>query len=172
VALGLHRLPIASRAGIGIHAHHSLYLERRKVDWVTAAFCIARRGAGELPEGAFMYGEDVEWARAAAGEVWVEPAARAVHIGRASVAASQAVGFAQRRRVEFELTWFSRRGPGAILAARGVIALHALVRLAVGVPLAAVGRSSARDRAECLALLRAALATPAPVDHAHTAHAD
>jgi GT2 family glycosyltransferase len=160
VALCLHRLPVTARLGIGISAHPSLYRTRRRVDWVTAAFCIARREAGGLPADAFMYGEDVAWAlacRSAGWEVWFEPAATAVHIGRASVDQSQDLGFAQRRRAQFELEWFADRGEPAQLAARGVLAIHALVRLALYGGLGT--RRGRRDRliGENKALLRAAL---------------
>jgi GT2 family glycosyltransferase len=160
VAFFLHRLPLAARAGIGVNAHPSLYRERRRVDWVTAAFCVARREAGRLPADAFMYGEDVAWGlacRKAGLETWFDPAATAVHIGRASVDRSQAAGFAQRRRVQFELDWFAPRGHLVQLAARVVLVIHALVRLAVYGGLSALrGRRDGRV-ADQVELLRAAL---------------
>jgi GT2 family glycosyltransferase len=165
VALLLHRLPLAARAGIGVSAHPALYRRRRPVDWVTAAFCIARREVGPLPADTFMYGEDVEWARAcrrAGLQVWFDPHATAVHIGRASVDQSQDPGFAQRRRVQFELQWFARRGRLAQLAARGVLVVHALVRLALYSGLSALRRRGDGRVAEQLALLRAALSSAAP----------
>ena len=160
VALFLHRLPLTARLDIGISAHPSLYRARRRVDWVTAAFCVARREAGHLPAGAFMYGEDIEWAcacRQAGLEVWLEPAATAIHIGRASVDQSQDPGFAQRRRVQFEMVWFARRGRLAQLAARGVLVVHALLRLAVYGGLAALRRHRDRRVGENTTLLRVAL---------------
>jgi GT2 family glycosyltransferase len=165
VALFLHRLPLASRAGIGISVHPSLYRSRRAVDWVTAAFCVARRDAGPLPTDAFMYGEDVAWAlacRRAGLEVWLEPGATAVHILRASVDQSQNPGFAQRRRVQFELEWFADRGQPAQLAARGVLAIHALVRLALYGGLGTLRGRRDRRIGEDTALLRAALARRRP----------
>lgn len=162
VALLLHRVPLLGRAGVGIDVDGSLYRHRRRVDWATAAFCIARREAGELPWGAFMYGEDVAWAQACAERrmaVWVEPAARAVHVGRASVDESQPAGFAQRRRVLFELEWFGARGRLAVVAARGVLVLHAVVRLALfGGMQVLTRRRDVRIR-EQVALLAAALTT-------------
>jgi GT2 family glycosyltransferase len=162
MALMLHRLPLSARLGIGISTHPTQYRSRRKVDWVTGAFCIARREVGEMPAGAFMYGEDVAWAlasRQAGWEIWFDPAATAIHIGRASVDQSQDPGFAQRRRVEFELGWFAERGRLARLAARGVLVLHALVRLLLYGGLRAVRGSRDRRIGENLALLRAALST-------------
>jgi GT2 family glycosyltransferase len=162
VALFLHRLPLAGRSGIGISAHPALYRSRRAVDWVTAAFCIARREAAALPSHWFMYGEDVAWAfasRQAGFEVWFDPRASAVHIGRASVDQSQGPGFAQRRRVQFELEWFRRRGRIWQIAARAVIAVHAVARLAIfGIGGAVRGRSDSKV-SENVALLRAAFST-------------
>jgi GT2 family glycosyltransferase len=160
VALFFHRMPILGRAGIGIAAHPALYRSRRKVDWVTAAFCIARRESGQLPTEAFMYGEDVEWAfacRTGGLEVWFEPAATAIHVGRASVDLSQDQGFAQRQRAQFELAWFARRGRLTRLAARGVLFVHALVRLVLYGAVAAVRRRSDRRVTEYAVLLRAAI---------------
>jgi GT2 family glycosyltransferase len=160
VALFLHRLPIISRAGIGISAHSALYRSRRSVDWVTAAFCVARREIGPLPTGAFMYGEDVAWAleaRHSGLNVWFDPAATAVHIGRASVDQSQDAGFAQRRRAQFELEWFAGRGRMVQLAARAVLLVHALVRLAAYGGMATLRRRSDRRVEEQKALLSAAI---------------
>jgi len=160
VALFLHRLPLTARLGIGISTHPSLYRTRRRIDWVTAAFCIARREAGPIPAEAFMYGEDVAWALACRGsglEVWFEPAGTAVHVGRASVDQSQDPGFAQRRRAQFELEWFAGRGPLVQLAARGVLAVHALMRLAIYGGLRTFSRRHDRRIGENTALLRAAL---------------
>jgi GT2 family glycosyltransferase len=159
VALFLHRAPLISRLGIGIAAHAALYRKRRQVDWVTAAFCVARREASPLPARTFMYGEDVEWAfgcRQAGLEIWFDPAATAVHIGRASVDQHRERGFAQRQRAQFELEWFGRRGRFARFAARGVLASHALIRLAIIGPFAALRRDDGRAR-EYVELLRAAV---------------
>jgi GT2 family glycosyltransferase len=165
VALLLHRLPFTARAGIGVSAHPALYRKRRRVDWVTAAFCVARREAGRLPAGGFMYGEDVAWAlecSRAGLEVWFDPAATAVHIGRASVDRSQEPGFAERRRAQFELEWFSRRGHLARLAARGVLLVHALVRVAVYGGMCALRLRRDPRVQENAALFRAALSRHHP----------
>jgi N-acetylglucosaminyl-diphospho-decaprenol L-rhamnosyltransferase len=165
VALMLHRAPLLGRAGIGIDAHRSHYRTRRRVDWTTAAFCIARREIGEMPTRSFMYGEDVAWARACAERgmsVWLEPAASAVHVGRASVDQSQPAGFAQRRRVLFELSWFAERWALQALAARGVLALHAVVRIALFAVLRPFARGRDGRLAEHVALLRAAVTTRVP----------
>ncbi len=165
VALFLHRMPLTARVNVGLSAHPALYRSRRRVDWVTGAFCIARRDAGHLPAGAFMYGEDVEWAlacRKAGLESWFDPAATAVHIGRASVDQSQDPGFAQRRRVQFELAWFARRGPLMQLAARGVLVVHSLLRLVLYGGLAALRGSGDRRVGENTILLRAALSRRPP----------
>jgi GT2 family glycosyltransferase len=160
MALLLHRLPLSARLGFGVNAHPALYRARRRVDWVTAAFCIARRDLRTLPTRAFMYGEDVEWARACADagfEVWFEPAASAVHIGRATVAARQDAGFAQRQRAQFELAWFADRRWPARLAARGVLVMHALVRLPIYLAVASIRLRRDPRVGEYTELLRAAL---------------
>jgi GT2 family glycosyltransferase len=165
VALFLHRAPPMSWIGVGCLADARLYRRAKRVDWVSAAVCVARREVGPLPESLFMYGEDVEWARAcrdAGFEVWLEPRATAVHIGRASTEKSQDVGFAQRQRTLFELSWFAPRGIAAQLAVRAVLVVHALARLAVYGALMLVGRRDGRAIAEHAALLRAALSTAPP----------
>jgi GT2 family glycosyltransferase len=159
VALFLHRAPLTARVDVGVSAHPALYRTRREVDWVTAAFCVARPAAGRLPVGSFMYGEDVEWAlacRQAGLEVWLEPAATAIHVGRASVDESRDAGFAQRQRAQFELEWFARRGPLAQLAARGVLVVHAFLRLVAYGVLSTLRRRWDHRVQEYLALLRAA----------------
>lgn len=160
VALLLHRAPLLGRAGLGLFADRALYRRARRVDWVTAAFCAARREVCPLPSRTFMYGEDVWWGLRTAERgfgVWLEPAATAVHLGRASVAASQPSGFAQRSRVTFELDWFAARGTAALIAARAVLALHALVRLAVhGGSALLLRRGDSRLREDAV-LLRASL---------------
>jgi GT2 family glycosyltransferase len=160
VAFFLHRMPVIGRLDVGVSAHPALYRTRRRVDWVTAAFCIARREAGRLPARSFMYGEDVEWALAckqAALEVWLEPVGTAIHIGRASVEASREPGFAQRQRAEFELDWFGRRGRLYELSARAVLLLHAVVRLAACGVVGQTRGSAATSRREYAALLRTAI---------------
>src|SRR5690242_19367924 len=42
VALMLHRIPVLGRLDIGINVHPAHYRARRRVDWVTAAYCVAR----------------------------------------------------------------------------------------------------------------------------------
>jgi GT2 family glycosyltransferase len=163
VALFLHRAPLLGRLEVGVSSHRSSYRVRRRVDWVTAAFCIARREAGLIPESRFMYGEDVGWAaecRARGLEVWLEPSATAVHIGRASVDRSQAPGFAQRRRVDFELRWFEPRGRLAAFAARAVLATHALMRMLVYALPALTRPRHRRHFLEYGALLHSALSGP------------
>lgn len=164
-ALFLHRVPGLSRAGIGYLAGRRLYDRPRRVDWVCAAVCAARAELAPLPSGSFMYGEDVEWGwacRRAGLESWLVPRATAVHVGRASVDRSQDASFAQRRRVDFELAWFARRGALAVLLARAVLVIHGLARvLLFGALSAARGRGDRRV-GEYLALIRAALATKAP----------
>jgi GT2 family glycosyltransferase len=160
VALFLHRVPGLSRAGVGYLAAPALYRRARQVDWVSAAVCAARAALGPPPDSRFMYGEDVEWAaaaRAAGWEVWLEPAATAVHLSAASVSESHAAGFAQRRRAQFELEWFGRRGAHAQLFVRAVLVVHALARMLL---YGGAGMLRARRDArvgEYLQLLRAAL---------------
>jgi GT2 family glycosyltransferase len=165
VALFLHRIPPFSWSGFGYYADARLYRRGRRVDWVSAAVCAARAEVGPLPVSSFMYGEDVRWARAcqdAGLEVWLEPRATAVHIGRASTEKSQDAGFAQRQRVEFELSWFAPRGRAAVLGARVVLVIHALARLLVNGALALSRARGNRSVAEYRALLLAALSTPTP----------
>ncbi len=156
VALFLHRVPGLSRAGIGYLADPKLYSRPRLVDWVSAAVCAARNEVGPLPESRFMYGEDVEWAaaaRAAGWEVWIEPAETAMHISAASVTESQAAGFAQRTRAQFELEWF----PRAQLRVRAVLVVHALARVVIYAGSGMLRGRRDRRVGEYLALLRAAL---------------
>lgn len=160
VALFLHRVPPFSRAGIGYLADPALYRTARRVDWVSAAVCAARAELGPLPDSRFMYGEDVEWAarcREHGWEVWLEPSATAVHVSAASVAESQAAGFAQRRRAQFELQWFARRGALAQLLARAVLVVHGLARVLLYGVRAIVRREPDARVGEYFALLRAAL---------------
>jgi GT2 family glycosyltransferase len=164
-ALFLHRVPGLSRAGIGYLADRRLYDRPRRVDWICAAVCAARAELAPLPKGTFMYGEDVEWGlacRRAGLESWLVPQATAVHIGRASVDRSQDASFAQRRRVDFELAWFARRGAVAVLLARAVLVVHGLVRLLLFGALSAVHGRRDRRLDEYFGLIRAALATKAP----------
>ncbi|MCW3069640.1 MAG: putative glycosyltransferase [Solirubrobacterales bacterium] len=160
VALFLHRVPGLSRLGIGYLADQHLYLRPRRVDWVSAAVCASRSEVGPLPTSSFMYGEDVEWASACRDvgwEVWLEPAASAVHVGRASVDQSQDAGFAQRQRVQFELAWFAPRGQAVQLAARFGLLTHALLRLGFCGARRILWRNQDPRAAEYAALLRAAL---------------
>jgi GT2 family glycosyltransferase len=160
VALFLHRVPGLSRLGIGYLADSRLYRSPRRVDWVSAAVCAARIEIGPMPTSSFMYGEDVEWAlasREAGYEVWIEPAATAVHIGRASVDDSQDVGFAQRRRAEFELAWFRRRGGPAPLVARVNLVVHGVMRLLIYAVLSLLHRRRDTRMREYAALVRASL---------------
>jgi GT2 family glycosyltransferase len=106
-----------------------------------------------------MYGEDVMWARQcseAGFATFLEPAATAIHIGRASVVGSQPSGFAQSRRAQFELAWFSRRSPYAQLASRGILALHAVLRIVALCVLRLARRKTNASIVEFLVLLRAA----------------
>jgi N-acetylglucosaminyl-diphospho-decaprenol L-rhamnosyltransferase len=161
VALFLHRMPVIGRLNVGVNAHQDHYRSRRRVDWVTGAFLVARPEAGEVPDHGFMYGEDVTWASRCQSnglEVWFDPTATAVHIGRASVDQSRTVGFAQRQRVRFELAWFGGRDPLARLAARGVLVVHALLRLLIYGGARVIGLRRDHRAREYAALLRAALA--------------
>ena len=165
VALSLHRVPGLSRLGIGYLADERLYRRARRVDWVSGAVCAARADVGRLPTSSFMYGEDVGWAlgcREAGLEVWLEPRATAVHIGRASVDESQGLSFAQRQRALFELAWFAPRGPLVQLAARSVLLLHASMRMLAYGGLSVVRRRRDRRVGEYAALLRAAVSSGPP----------
>src|SRR5436190_14522057 len=42
VALMLHRAPVLGRLDVGVNAHPAQYRQRRRVEWATAAYCIAR----------------------------------------------------------------------------------------------------------------------------------
>jgi N-acetylglucosaminyl-diphospho-decaprenol L-rhamnosyltransferase len=165
VALFLHRVPGLSRIGIGYLADARLYRRARRVDWVCAAVCAARAELGPLPSSSFMYGEDVEWGlacRQAGLQAWLVPRATAVHIGRASVDQSQDASFAQRRRAQFELAWFARRGRLVALLARAVLLIHGVLRLIVYGALSVVRGRRDRRVAEYCALVHAALSAAAP----------
>lgn len=160
LALGLHRFPPTAPLGIGnLHAA-GLYERPRRVGWVSGAFCLARREIGPMPELGFMYGEDIEWAAQAAEggfEVWLEPAARALHLGGASAAKSGS-GFMEARRVEALIRWFGRRGRGHVVLIRIVMFLHALLRLAASFALQPFRPRFASDsRVRFQVMLRAVL---------------
>jgi N-acetylglucosaminyl-diphospho-decaprenol L-rhamnosyltransferase len=166
VALALHRVPGLSRLGLGYLADERLYERAHPVDWVCAATCAVRAELAPMPGGSFMYGEDVEWARAcheAGLEVWLVPQATSVHISRASVDQSRDDGFAQRRRAQFELAWFARRGPVVALLARGVLLLHGSLRIVLYGGLSIIRGRRDRRVAEYAALVGAAIRTPASV---------
>jgi N-acetylglucosaminyl-diphospho-decaprenol L-rhamnosyltransferase len=164
VALFLHRLPPFSRLALSVYADESHYARPQRVDWVSGAFCLARREVGQLPAAAFMYGEDVEWARQANAlgfETWLEPRAGAVHLGGGGVASADAARFRQRSRADFALRWFAPSGGWATVPVRLVMALHALVRLALfAVALPVRPRRAQAGMSEFAALLRCALRTP------------
>jgi N-acetylglucosaminyl-diphospho-decaprenol L-rhamnosyltransferase len=161
VALLLHRVPVVSRLPLSVLANQIHYREARRVDWVSAAFCLVRPAIGAIPAGGFMYGEDVEWslqARSAGYETWLEPAATAVHLGAGGSRSVAAARIRQRRRLEFELRWFGARGRAVCAAARAIMVLHAGVRIVLYVGLVPVRPRLASDRiAEFWTLLTAAL---------------
>jgi GT2 family glycosyltransferase len=161
VALFWHRMPLVRRLPLSVAAGPSHYREAHRVDWVGGAFCLARRDIGSMPTGGFMYGEDVEWSRQAherGFEAWLEPRARAVHLGGGGVESVAAATFRQTSRVDFELRWFRARGSWAVVADRIVMAIHALVRLGLSAAVLPVRPALGRVRiAEFRALLRAAV---------------
>lgn len=172
VAMMLHRTPPFSRVPTTVFADRHLYTRARPVDWVSGAFCLATPSAGLLPADGFMYGEDVEWARRARSlglSVWLEPSARAVHLGSGGVVTADAARARQRHRVSFERRWFDRLGPANALGSRVVMTIHAAVRIALFTALRPVdGERAAGGVEEFAYLLRAAwsrdlrLADPAP----------
>jgi GT2 family glycosyltransferase len=161
VALFLHRLPLFSRLTLSVAAGPAHYNEPHRVDWVSGAFCLARRAIGPMPEAGFMYGEDVEWARQAQEcgfETWLEPLATAIHLGGGGEESVPAAIFRQRSRVDFELRWFGAKGTWAAAGDRIVMAIHALVRLGLSVSMLPMRPALGRARiAEFGALLGAAL---------------
>lgn len=167
VALFLHRLPLFSRLPLSVAAGAAYYREAHRVDWVTGAFCLARREIGPMPAAAFMYGEDVEWARQAAErgfEAWLEPAATAIHLGGGGTATVAGAVFRQRSRVDFELRWFRARGAWVLAGDRIVMAIHAVVRLSLAVAILPLRPALGRARiAEFRALLGASLERARPV---------
>jgi GT2 family glycosyltransferase len=160
VALFLHHLPLMAHLPLSLFANPAQYRDARRVDWVSGAFCLARREIGPLPASGFMYGEDVEWACQAAVngfETWLEPRATAVHVVAGSSRPATSVHMRQIRRAEFDLRWFRERGPWAVTGARVVIAIHAGLRIGLSVAALPVRPRWARERiAEFYALLRAA----------------
>jgi GT2 family glycosyltransferase len=166
LALGLHRPAATGHMGIGILFSPQLYDRPRRVGWVSGAFCVARREVGPMPDSAFMYGEDVEWAAQAAAkgfEAWLEPRASAVHLGGASVKSSEAAGFVEVKRVEATLRWFARRGRPYVVAERCILCLHAALRLGgalLALPLRSEGSGATVRR--FWKMLRAASTTPVP----------
>lgn len=164
VALFLHRLPLASRLQFSVFANPAHYSQAQRVDWVSGAFCLARRQVGPLPTAGFMYGEDVEWAwqaREAGFQAWIEPSATAVHLLAGGSTSVTSARLRQTRRAEFDLRWFSGRGPYATVCARAVMSIHALLR--IGLYTAALPvrpRWARRHIAEFRGLLKVALGRP------------
>ena len=174
VALGLHRAPVVERLGIGFFAAESLYRRPRRAGWVTGAFCAARSEIGRLPDGSFMYGEDVEWGAQAASrgfEVRIDPRATAMHMNAYSLRQLGAVGFREARRVEAALRWFAPRGATTVNIERAILSLHALLRLAAAAALVPVrGRRGTAPILRFAALLRAALTATVPASSADVGH--
>jgi len=164
VALFLHRLPLISRLQFSVYANPTHYSQARRVDWVSGAFCLARRQVGSLPAAGFMYGEDVEWAwqaREAGFRTCIEPSATAVHLLAGGSTSVSSARLRQARRAEFDLRWFSRRGPFATVCARAVMSIHALLRIVLYTAALPVRRRWARGNvAEFRGLLRVALGRP------------
>jgi GT2 family glycosyltransferase len=113
-----------------------------------------------------MYGEDVEWAlqaRRQGLEVWIDPAATAVHLVSGGDRSIEAGRRRQISRVDFELRWFARRGRIAVILARMVLVVHALVRIFLNALFLPVRpRSRMRRIDEFATLLGSALARPRP----------
>jgi N-acetylglucosaminyl-diphospho-decaprenol L-rhamnosyltransferase len=168
IALFLHRLPLVSRLPFSLFANPVHYGDARRVDWVSAAFCLARRQVGPLPAAGFMYGEDVEWAHQATVRgfaTWIEPSATAVHLVAGSSGSVSSAQLRQVRRVEFDLRWFRVRGPWAVTCARVVMAIHAVVRIGLYLAILPVQPGRARTGiAEFYTLLRGAARRSAGLD--------
>ena len=164
VALFFHRLPLVSRFELSVFANPAHYNQARRADWVSGAFCLARRQVGPLPTAGFMYGEDVEWAwqaRDAGFQTWIEPSATAVHLVAGGSTSVRSAQLRQTRRAEFDLRWFRRKGPCATACARAVMGVHALLRIGLYTVALPVRPRWARENvAEFRGLLRAALGRP------------
>jgi GT2 family glycosyltransferase len=147
VALFFHRLPLLWRLPLSVAANSARYAAAAPVDWVTGAFCLARREVGPMPAAAFMYGEDVEWSRQAREmgfEVWIEPTAHAVHLGGGGSVSAQTARLRQASRVDFAMRWFAPRGSRALTGIRAILVLHGAVRVAIFSALLPVRASRAR----------------------------
>lgn len=120
--VALHELGLGGR-GRGMYAAGRPEGAERR-DWVAGTCLLARRQAidevGPLDETFFLYGEDLDWARrmrSVGWEVWVEPAARAVH-GR-SVSVNAAGSWVDEHRHGSLDRYFRRHhGRSALLAFR------------------------------------------------------
>lgn len=95
--------------------------EPARRDWAAGTALLVRmaavRSVGALDESFFLYCEDVDWARRMRGagwEVWVEPAARAVH-GR-SVTVAAAGRWVDEHRIESLDRYLARHHRGMALA--------------------------------------------------------
>jgi hypothetical protein len=117
------------------------------VDWVSGCAWMLRRSTaarvGPLDEGYFMYVEDVDYCRRlalVAAEVWVEPAARAVHArgtGSTRSALLPADGGGALVR------WFERHAPHEREAARAALRQGWWLRLALHHTRAVLGHRGA-----------------------------
>ncbi len=90
----------------GFIHNQSAYRARRPVDWALGACILIRRDVfeelGGLDDRYFLYGEDVDFCirvRKAGYSVLFEPAARASHVGGASVARAELVAFLAESRI-------------------------------------------------------------------------
>jgi N-acetylglucosaminyl-diphospho-decaprenol L-rhamnosyltransferase len=159
-ALFLHRLPGVSRLRLSILANPRQYMLARRVDWVSAAFCVAKREVGPLPTNGFMYGEDVEWAQGALAkglETWIEPAGTAIHLRGGGSDAVQAAQRRQLARLDFDLRWFRDVGR-PLWAVRMVAFVHATLRILMhAVTLPVRPNAARRGIMEHRTLMRAAL---------------
>jgi hypothetical protein len=93
-------------------------------------------------------------------EVCIDPRATAVHLNSATAERWLRPGYVQALRVESALRWFETRGAGSVALERGILLLHAVLRLVAAAALLPIqGRRRLTTIRRFATMLRAVLTT-------------
>jgi hypothetical protein len=158
----LDRVPGLRRLGapLVVHPRHPEFARAlhgpQRVDWLCGACLLTPRAVleqvGPLDEAFFMYSEDVDWcyrARQAGYELWVTPAATLTHFGAGGREWNAWKGEAATVNAYAGFLTFHRKHSPAWrqFLVRLILATGALLRLAIGLGLAATRRGEGRGQA-------------------------
>jgi GT2 family glycosyltransferase len=120
----------------GYSLSHWAHDTTRSVEILSGCFWLARRQAveqvGELDEGFFMYGEDMDWCRrfrAAGWDLMFVPEAEAIHYGGASSASAPVRFYVEMQRADLRY-WKKHHSLVAYWLYRGIACLHLVLRVA------------------------------------------